>query len=78
MNQKPPLTREERLARDEKDAADRASGMRDYRDEQTKTDANTVRLRALRLAKEADDAAAKSAAAAKPKALSPARRKKSV
>ena len=48
---------------------DALKAVRDYEAEKRRVDANTERLRALRLAKEADDAAAAAAQpAAKPKA----------
>jgi hypothetical protein len=50
--------------------SDAAKAMREYEAEKLRVDANTARLRALRLEKEATDAkaAAEQAAAAKPKA----------
>jgi hypothetical protein len=55
--------------------SDAAKAMREYQAETLRIDANTARLRALRLEKEAADAkAAAEAAAAKPKAV---KRKKS-
>jgi hypothetical protein len=46
---------------------DAAKAMREYEAEKLRIDANTVRLRALRLEKEAADAKAAADAAAKPK-----------
>jgi hypothetical protein len=74
-----PKTLEQRLvAAAQKVGRDRdaAQAMRDYQAERVRIDANTERLRALRLAKEAADAqAAEAAAGAKPKATRPARSK---
>ena len=67
-----PKTLEQRLvAAAQKAGRDReaAQAMREYQAERVRVDANTERLRALRLAKEAADAqAAEAEAAAKPKA----------
>jgi hypothetical protein len=72
-----PKTLEQRLvAAAQKAGRDReaAQAMREYQAERVRVDANTERLRALRLAKEAADAqAAEAEAAAKPKAVRRAR-----
>ena len=72
-----PKTLEQRLvAAAQKAGRDReaAQAMREYQAERVRVDANTERLRALRLAKEAADAqAAEAEAAAKPKVARRAR-----
>jgi hypothetical protein len=60
-----PTADEKRAARLEAErlkAQEGQKAMQEYRDEQAATAAKTVRLRALRLAKEAEDAKAKAAA----------------
>ena len=55
-------------------AADGVKAMEEYEAERLAVDANTARLRALRLEKERADREAAEAAAAKPKAKAPARK----
>lgn len=67
MFPKAPLSREARIEKSRRDELDRAAGMRDYLEQREVTDANTARLRALRLAKEAADSEAAPAKRPAPK-----------
>ncbi len=76
MNEPVVETREEKQERQRLKMLDAERAMQEYRNEEAATEAKTIRLRALRLAKEEADAVVKAAEKAAKAAKKPKPRKK--